>query len=83
VLKSKSPGVAVTYFSYLSPGDFYHGNKIQCQYTHLTAGKTERNTSATGKVEKDEKLTPDEVAYFGELGWLSAAAVAIAAIAVI
>jgi uncharacterized protein YlxW (UPF0749 family) len=33
------------------------------------------------KIEKDEKLTPDEVVYLGELGWLSAAAVAIAAIA--
>jgi len=33
------------------------------------------------KVEKNEKLTSDDVVYLGELGWLSAAAVAIAAIA--
>lgn len=33
------------------------------------------------KIEKNEKLTPDESAYLGQLGWLSAAAVTIAAIA--
>lgn len=35
----------------------------------------------SSKVEKNEKLTPDEIEYIGELGWLSAAAVTIAAIA--
>ncbi len=34
-----------------------------------------------GKVNKNEKLTPDETKFFGELGWLSALAVTIAAIA--
>jgi Skp family chaperone for outer membrane proteins len=33
------------------------------------------------KIEKNEKLTLDETKYLGELGWLSAAAVTIAAIA--
>jgi predicted nuclease with TOPRIM domain len=33
------------------------------------------------KIEKNEKLTPDESAYLGQLGWLSAAAVTIASIA--
>jgi hypothetical protein len=33
------------------------------------------------KVKKNEKLTPDETKFFGELGWLSALAVTIAAIA--
>jgi len=33
------------------------------------------------KIEKNEKLTPDESAYLGQLGWLSAASVTIAAIA--
>jgi hypothetical protein len=33
------------------------------------------------KIEKNEKLTPDEAAYLGQLGWLSAAAVTIASIA--
>jgi DNA repair exonuclease SbcCD ATPase subunit len=33
------------------------------------------------KVEKNEKLTPDETKFFGELGWLSALAVTIASIA--
>ena len=33
------------------------------------------------KVRKNEKLTPDETKFFGELGWLSALAVTIAAIA--
>jgi len=34
-----------------------------------------------GKVNKNEQLTPDETKFFGELGWLSALAVTIAAIA--
>jgi flagellar motility protein MotE (MotC chaperone) len=33
------------------------------------------------KIEKNEKLTLDETKYLGELGWLSALAVTIAAIA--
>ncbi len=33
------------------------------------------------KVKKNEKLTVDETKFFGELGWLSALAVTIAAIA--
>jgi hypothetical protein len=33
------------------------------------------------KVKKNEQLTPDERKFFGELGWLSALAVTIAAIA--
>lgn len=33
------------------------------------------------KIEHNEKLTPDENAYLGHLGWLSAAAVTITAIA--
>ena len=33
------------------------------------------------KIEKNEKLTPDETAYLGQLGWLSALAVTIASIA--
>ena len=33
------------------------------------------------KIEKNEKLTPDETKYLGQLGWLSTLAVTIAAIA--
>jgi hypothetical protein len=54
--------------------------EIQAQQENLKKLQTELEM-LNSKVEKDEKLTPDEVAYFGELGWLSAAAVAIAAIA--
>lgn len=56
--------------------------EIQAQQEKLKKLQVELE-KLNAKVEKDEKLTPDEVAYFGELGWLSAAAVAIAAIAVI
>jgi hypothetical protein len=41
----------------------------------------EHQEKLNAKVEKNEKLTSDDVVYLGELGWLSAAAVAIAAIA--
>lgn len=33
------------------------------------------------KLEKNEEMTPDEKTYLGQLGWLSAAAVSIAAVA--
>jgi len=45
-------------------------NKLQAELDRLNA-----------KVKKNEKLTPDETKFFGELGWLSALAVTIAAIA--
>ncbi|MGA9667076.1 MAG: hypothetical protein WBQ69_11610 [Gallionella sp.] len=45
-------------------------NKLQSELDRLDA-----------KVKKDEKLTVEETKFFGELGWLSALAVTIAAIA--
>jgi hypothetical protein len=45
-------------------------NKLQAELDRLNA-----------KIKKNEKLTPDETKFFGELGWLSALAVTIAAIA--
>ena len=45
-------------------------NKLQSELDRLNA-----------KVKKNEKLSPDETKFFGELGWLSALAVTIAAIA--
>jgi hypothetical protein len=45
-------------------------NKLQSELDRLNA-----------KVKSNEKLTVEETKFFGELGWLSALAVTIAAIA--
>ena len=45
-------------------------NKLQAELDRLNA-----------KVKSNEKLTVEETKFFGELGWLSALAVTIAAIA--
>lgn len=54
--------------------------EIQAQQEKLRKLQSELSNLNT-KVEKSEKLTTDELEYLGELGWLSAAAVTIAAIA--
>jgi uncharacterized protein YlxW (UPF0749 family) len=51
--------------------------KVQAEMDKLQAELDRLNT----KVKSNEKLTVDETKFFGELGWLSALAVTIAAIA--
>jgi uncharacterized protein YlxW (UPF0749 family) len=51
--------------------------RVQAEMNKLQAELDRLNT----KIKKNEKLTPDETKFFGELGWLSALAVTIAAIA--
>jgi predicted nuclease with TOPRIM domain len=55
-------------------------NEIQAQQEKLKKLQVELER-LNQKIEKNEKLTPDESAYLGQLGWLSAAAVTIASIA--
>ncbi len=54
--------------------------EIQAQQIKLKKLQAEL-AKLNSKIEKNEKLTPDESAYLGQLGWLSAAAVTIATIA--
>jgi uncharacterized protein YlxW (UPF0749 family) len=51
--------------------------KVQAEMNKLQAELDRLNS----KVKSNEKLTVDETKFFGELGWLSALAVTIAAIA--
>lgn len=55
-------------------------NEIQAHQENLKKLQTELE-KLSSKIETDDKLTQDEVKYIAELGWLSAAAVTIAAIA--
>lgn len=54
--------------------------EVQTQQEKLKRLQAELETLNL-KIEKNEKLTPDEATYLGQLGWLSAAAVTIASIA--
>ena len=54
--------------------------EVQAQQEKLKKLHAELD-NLNSKIEKNEKLTPDESAYLGQLGWLSTAAVTIAAIA--
>jgi len=54
--------------------------EVQAQQAKLKKLQAELD-KLNSKIEKNEKLTPDETEYLGQLGWLSAAAVTIAAIA--
>jgi Skp family chaperone for outer membrane proteins len=55
-------------------------NEIQAHQENLKKLQAEL-AKLSSKIETDDKLTQDEVKYIAELGWLSAAAVTIAAIA--
>ena len=54
--------------------------EVQAQQEKLRKLNAELD-KLNSKIENNEKLTPDESAYLGQLGWLSAAAVTIATIA--
>jgi len=54
--------------------------EIQAEQAKLKTLQAELE-KLNSKITNNEKLTPDENAYLGQLGWLSAAAVTIAAIA--
>ena len=54
--------------------------EVQAQQAKLKKLQAELD-KLNSKIEKNEELTPDETAYLGQLGWLSAAAVTLAAIA--
>lgn len=55
-------------------------NEIQAHQENLKKLQAELD-KLSSKIETDDNLTQDEVKYIAELGWLSAAAVTIAAIA--
>jgi hypothetical protein len=54
--------------------------ELHAQKAKLQELQTELEVIET-KIENDEKLSREDVKFVGELGWLSAAAVAIASIA--
>jgi hypothetical protein len=50
--------------------------------TNAPAGKPQSESNAIGsKIKDNEKLSREDIKFIGELGWLGAAAVTIAAIA--
>lgn len=64
----------------MSDAKFEKLNEIQAHQENLKKLQAELE-KLSSKIETDDKLTQDEVKYIAELGWLSAAAVTIAAIA--